>query len=435
MSKKYREKIRGGLNLYQNKEPAFSRTQRQLLAPKVLYIPVDPGMDERLASAFLDEAIFMGIFELDYPGVAHKTFGRYKLEAASDNNGALGEHRMMYYDQAKPPLQEPITFENLVEIAKRAFIIDETDGMPLFKKLQVLKENNAQVLIADAIDEEPLVSSSVNTLIQKAPQVMDALQLAATTMNIGTMYAVCYADMDDTKTVIPQKLEGIPVKKIGGKYPVRRRIQQRLAQQNPGEIIGLIGVQALMHLYRAVYFKKKQNTTIVTVAGDCVSYSCNVEVAIGTTLSELLLFCGLSSDPTRVIIQGSMGGISMPNLDLPILHSEKAVLAFGEEITNRKVPCINCGRCTDVCPAGLAPAYIYKYLKSDQKNAAIALHPERCIDCGCCSYICPARLELAACVSDLKAEVLSENREDIMAVQKEPENAKKGEKDDSFTKN
>lgn len=408
MSRKHKEKIRGGLNLYQNKEPAFSRSQRQLLLPKVLYIPVDPGMDERLASAFLDNAIFMGIFELDYPGVDHKTFGRYKIEGTTDNEIALGEHRTMYYDGEKPPLTRDITFDALVDSAKRAFIIDETDGIPLFKKLQIFKERNVQVLIADAIDEEPMVSSSINTLLQKAPQVMDALQIISDTLEVKNTYAVCYADMDDTRTVIPHQLEGIPVKKVGGKYPVRRRLRQKLTQQNPGEVLGLIGVQALLHLYRAVYFGKKQNTTIVTVAGDCVGYSCNVEVAIGTTLAELLSFCGLSRDPSRVIIQGSMGGISMPSLDLPILHSEKAVLVFEKEISNKKLPCINCGRCADVCPTSLAPSYIYKYLRSGQVNAAKALHPERCIDCGCCSYICPARLELAACVHDLKDEVLEE---------------------------
>jgi electron transport complex protein RnfC len=60
--------------------------------------------------------------------------------------------------------------------------------------------------------------------------------------------------------------------------------------------------------------------------------------------------------------------------------------------------CIGCGRCTDVCPEGLSPYYIYKVVQSKRRRNLDLFDADRCTGCGTCSYICPAKLDLAQVV-------------------------------------
>jgi len=396
------EKSYGGVNLYQNKEPAFSREQRQLLEPKVLYIPMAPGADEHNASAFLDDVIFLGTFDFDYPGVEHTGFGRYKMRAHTKLSKPV--KGTPDYDGEKAIKVAAVDADDLITIAKRAYIIDETDGIPLFKKLLEYKENKPGLVGADAIDAEPYVSSSVNTLLQKGGQVIEALKLIQEVFEIENIMAFVYADVDDTRTALPTKIGDVAVKKIWSRYPVQKRLEAKLASMGFDSGYGLIGVQALLHLYRAVYFGKKQNTTIVTVAGDCIGYSCNVEVTVGTTIGELLEFCGLVRDPARVIIRGTMRGVCVENMELPILHSCKSVLAFEDAVEDQKLPCVNCGKCIRVCPQRLVPSAIYKWVKRGIQAELDLMGADKCMECGCCSYVCPARLELCDTVAAVKKE-------------------------------
>lgn len=393
-----------GINLYQRKEPAFSREQRQFIVPKVLFIPMAPDADEVSASAFLERVIFLGTFDFEYPGVSHTRFGRFKMGAATKMS--MDENPLKDYDQVKPLDIQGLSMDDLISIARRSFIMDETDGIPLFRKLEDFSKNNTKLIVADAIDEEPYVSSNINTLLQKGEQIKHSLEHITQALGTGSKYiALCYSDIDDAKTIIPANIGGIDIKKITGKYPVRPRVHDKIISFEIGENYGLIGAQALMHLYRAIYFNKKQNTTIVTVAGDCVDYSCNVEVTIGTPLEELLNFCGMIKKVSRVIIQGSMRGTSMTNLQLPVLHSTKAVIALSKPYKEKTLPCINCGKCTQVCPVRIAPNYIHKYHKAGDEKNWRALKPEKCIGCGCCSYICPTRIELREDILALKKQV------------------------------
>ena len=56
--------------------------------------------------------------------------------------------------------------------------------------------------------------------------------------------------------------------------------------------------------------------------------------------------------------------------------------------------CISCGLCEEVCPAGIMPQLIHKYLYQDALEEAEAAMVNLCVGCGLCSFVCPSKLEL-----------------------------------------
>lgn len=138
----------------------------------------------------------------------------------------------------------------------------------------------------------------------------------------------------------------------------------------------------------------------ITITGK-VKKPANYYVPIGTRYSELIeLSGGFTTVHNRVIVGGPMtgnsilysGGIS--DLEGSVTKTSSGLLVL-EDQTIIESPCIRCGECERVCPAGLAPYKIdYAFIIRDY-DLCEKLHSTECISCGCCSFVCPAKRELA----------------------------------------
>lgn len=136
---------------------------------------------------------------------------------------------------------------------------------------------------------------------------------------------------------------------------------------------------------------------LVTVDGGCVVEPKCVYAPIGTSIADLLAFCGeLVSEPERVVYGGPMMGVTVPDLTAPVLKNTNAVLALSEKDVKapKESPCIRCGECTNHCPIGLAPAAIARAYKQRDTEQLQKLMVNACMECGSCSYLCPARRPL-----------------------------------------
>lgn len=77
--------------------------------------------------------------------------------------------------------------------------------------------------------------------------------------------------------------------------------------------------------------------------------------------------------------------------------------------------CIACGFCETVCPVGIMPQIIHRYLYRDKTEEAEKAGLDRCIDCNLCSYVCPSKIELRRQFAEAK-ELLRREREEMRAV-------------------
>ena len=135
----------------------------------------------------------------------------------------------------------------------------------------------------------------------------------------------------------------------------------------------------------------------VTVDGKAVKEPKNVIVPIGTSIADIVEFCGgLNCEPEKVLYGGPMMGISVPDMSAPILKNTNAILLFDkkEAAIPKTTACIRCGSCLNTCPFGINPAGIARALEKNDTDTMEALGANLCMECGCCSYVCPANIPL-----------------------------------------
>ena len=133
---------------------------------------------------------------------------------------------------------------------------------------------------------------------------------------------------------------------------------------------------------------------VVTVDGGAIANPKNVIVPIGTLIKDVIEFCGVKSEIAKVLYGGPMMGISIPDLDKPVIKNTNALLAFTK--AEAKVPkttaCIRCGACTNHCPFGISPVAILKSYKANDYEGMKKAGALLCMECGCCSFVCPAKI-------------------------------------------
>ena len=148
----------------------------------------------------------------------------------------------------------------------------------------------------------------------------------------------------------------------------------------------------------------------VTVDGSAVKEPKNVLVPIGMRMKDVFEACGgFKEEPKMVLYGGPMMGISVPDLEQPILKNTNAVLAFGEKEATPPEPtaCIKCGKCIAHCPLSLMPCEMETAFKKGNIERLVELKVNLCMECGCCSYICPAHRPLVQSNKLAKAQVMA----------------------------
>ena len=139
---------------------------------------------------------------------------------------------------------------------------------------------------------------------------------------------------------------------------------------------------------------------IVTVTGSGILRPANVQAHIGTPLADLVAACGgyLGSQHT-LIAGGSLTGRALTSDAVPVTKGLNCLLvATPADLPARgaEMPCIRCGDCVGVCPAGLLPQQLHVAAQADDAAALTRFGLAACIECGCCDYVCPSAIPLTA---------------------------------------
>ncbi len=288
--------------------------------------------------------------------------------------------------------EEELTADAILNIAREAAIYDELDGIPLWEKLQQwrLPENDLaalhSVLVADATENDIFGSAAWATVAEQPKLVLYGLQSAARAIHFSRYHIA---------TMLPKRRRRTLKRAIGrenvftvpDEYPVTVYADRK-------DEVYRIGVQACLALGRAIKQGLRHTAAIVTVAGDALPAPRNLLVPFGTELGVLLDACQVKVGH-HTLLGDSMVGVSCPDLHMPLLPGITTVLAMLPRRVTPAGPCIGCGRCAQVCHAGLLPYEIVRRSENMHYERLQHLHPTDCDGCGACSYICPALRDVA----------------------------------------
>ncbi|MCI8360341.1 MAG: 4Fe-4S dicluster domain-containing protein [Clostridiales bacterium] len=338
--------------------------------------------------------------------------GRYSLEG-----GARIEERKG---------ASSLNLRRLIEVAKRAAIVDEIDGQRLWKKLAALEgQRKPAAVYAYGVDDQPYMAAALGTLASFGREVVGGLNLLGQALSAST--GILCRQSREAAALLAEDYMGVPVVYISGKYPSLPAAEAYL------EVVrGMrFGVGACMHLCRAAEEGVPQTTSILTVAGDGVQTPLNLEVPLGVSVGDLLEQCGAFGVIQRVAAGGIMTGrIAGPQS--PLHPGITALTAQSEVFQPPKSACVGCGRCAAACPAGLAPFRLYQAARKNVPAQMEALGGKNCMGCGCCSYVCPAGLPLTSCAQWVRRR-LEESGKKAKTGRKPPKAPKRPAKEPAVT--
>ena len=138
-------------------------------------------------------------------------------------------------------------------------------------------------------------------------------------------------------------------------------------------------------------------TKRVTIDGSAIANPQNVKVCVGTSIKDIIDFCGgYKGTPYKLISGGPMMGMALVTDNFPVLKQNNAFLAFDEKDAKSLEPtaCIRCGRCVNACPMNLMPTKLEDAVNARNVDGLKEFGVLNCMECGCCAFVCPANRKL-----------------------------------------
>jgi len=289
-------------------------------------------------------------------------------------------------------------------------------GFPTRVKIEPNPRLPKEALIINGCECEPYITCDYRVMLEWTSQVIAGIKLARKASGCSKVFI----GIEDNK---PQAIEimnaalsnsagsdNIRVVPVRTKYPqggerqlIRAILKKNVPTGGIPPMIGLVvlNIATVAAIAEAVISGAPLTRRVVTVTGEAITRPGNYYVTIGTSVEDLIEFCGgVTELCAKVVLGGPMMGIAIADFKTPVTKTTNAVTVLTKEqigsakFARRQTPCIRCGRCLQACPENLNPTRIAHAVKNNLLNVAKHYYISACIECGCCSYVCPANIEV-----------------------------------------
>jgi len=312
-------------------------------------------------------------------------------------------------------------------------------GFPSALKLKT-KGTNIETLIINGAECEPFITCD-DMLMQDHPeQIIAGIRM----LKYAVQAKECIIAIENNKPIAISRMQhaleayndesdghhnnrNIRIEKIPTVYPTggeKQLIQVLTGKEVPQHKIPLsinilcLNVATAFAVYNAVRHGEPLISRYVTVAGS-VAKARNLDVLLGTPMTELISQCGGNpSTLKRIIMGGPMMGYAMQSDKTPVVKTTNCILANSvvpdvpmPSRLNQSLPCIRCGKCAEVCPVNLLPQQLYWHAKSKDLDKVQDYNLFDCIECGCCDYVCPSHIPLVQYYRFAKTTIWNKEKE------------------------
>lgn len=293
-------------------------------------------------------------------------------------------------------------------------------GYPTYLKLTPHADQKIDTVILNGSECEPYLSGDCCIMAEHAVEIAVGLQILMKVL--GTNKALIGIEDNKPQAINALKdavrgIAGVEVRALKSKYPqgAEKQIIQTLTGKQvprnglPYQIgVAVFNVSTAFAVSQAVQQGKPLMERVVTVAVPELDKSVNLTVRIGTSVEFLLQ--QLTDDLSfvrKVCLGGPMMGVTLSDLQVPVIKTSGGIVAFGQKqaVLPSPTPCIRCGLCAASCPLNLQPLLIERSVQQGNYEDAKRMHAQACCECGTCSYVCPANRPLVHAIRTAKYEL------------------------------
>lgn len=323
-------------------------------------------------------------------------------------------------DEVKPPVvTDRESFVNAVRESGACGLGGA--GFPTYIKLN--PKTKIGTLIINAAECEPYITADYREMNENTDDVIGGIMLVMKYLSIEK--AIIAVEENKPEAIkkfreMLKKDDSIEVFSLPSSYP--QGAEKVIIYNTTGKVVKegefpsdegviVINVSTVSFICQYIRTGMPLVTRRLTVDGDAVGEPKNVCAIIGTPYRSILDFCKTDIDAVKKLIGGGpMMGMSIPDMDMPVVKTSNALIAVKRYDERRTTNCIRCGRCVKACPFALMPADIERAYKIKNIEELEKLKVNLCMNCGCCSYVCPANRKLAE-VNQLAKALLPKRKE------------------------
>ncbi len=314
-----------------------------------------------------------------------------------------------------------------------------------------------QAIIVSTVAFEPFLATSEAQIARRVTSFTRGVEHLQSLLEYQPIHMVLSDAGSEPARRVSEILRGYAwarVVEVPRKYPFGDfTVLARSLGLKPGtaEPVWALGTAGVLAVDRALTLSLPSTVRIVSLGGPGVSRPRHLKAMPGYPLRSILEH-ELSSKSCRVISGGLLTGREIPDgqlgLDaecrgLTVLPGADAreFLAFTRPGFDRRSysncfmsvlkktfperltislrgetrPCIACGFCEEVCPAGIMPYLVHRYLYQDELEEVERVRVDLCVGCGLCSYVCPSKIELAGDMADARERIRQELHVEVEA--------------------
>ena len=320
-----------------------------------------------------------------------------------------------------------------------------------------------QAVIVSTLSLEPFVARGDVQLHNRLLQFTRGLEHLQSLLEYQPIYLVMPDIKSKFATLVHEHIRGyawVKLVEIPMKYPCDNFniLARKLGLKKDAGPIWSVRTEGILAIDRALTVSKPCLVRIVSIGGLGVNSPVHLKAMVGYPIQAIIGRYVFSPAP-RIInggmltgnpIEAEMLGVDTECRGLTILpeHKERELLGFARPGWGRRSysrcflsllrkdfherlttamrgelrPCISCNFCEEVCPAGIMPYLIHKYLYRDLLEEADEARVDLCVECGLCSFVCPSKIELRKQFIEAK-ELIEKEKEEIRQEQARQESA------------
>ncbi|MDX8408768.1 MAG: electron transport complex subunit RsxC [Mariprofundales bacterium] len=284
---------------------------------------------------------------------------------------------------------------------------------PTFIKLVRDKNHPIDTLILNGIECEPWLTCDHRLMMEQADRIVAGMEILQWLVQAKRCVVAIEDNKPDAAAAMTEALKRANVSQTEVRllptiYPQGSE-KQLIATLTGREIaagklplhVGVLcqNVGTTLAVADAVLDGRPLTERVVTLSGDAMTAPANLRVRLGTPVDWLLRRQGVEDLHDISLIQGGqMMGERIHHPESPVTKGCNGILAMRQESFAAghvvESPCIRCGHCVQVCPAGLLPNELASHCRNDRFEEAESFSLFDCIECGACSFVCPAHIPL-----------------------------------------